>query len=93
MKRSSWKYPFAAPWTYRNILARKHVIVTRMRNVLIVKTLVGKKLSLYNGKNYRSHALTKSDIGHKFGEFVCTRRADGLIHAKKKKKKVVKKKK
>jgi len=47
---------------------------TRDRSSTIVPQLVGKKISVYNGKEYHNIQILVDMVGHKFGEFVGTRK-------------------
>lgn len=47
---------------------------TRDRSSTIVPQLVGKTISVYNGKEYHNIQVSSEMIGHKFGEFVGTRK-------------------
>jgi small subunit ribosomal protein S19 len=47
---------------------------TRDRSSTILPQLVGKQISVYNGKEYHKIQISSSMVGHKFGEFVSTRK-------------------
>lgn len=49
-------------------------ITTRDRSITIIPQLIGKKLFIYNGKEYFSILVSAEMVGHKFGEFVGTRK-------------------
>jgi len=49
-------------------------ITTRDRSNTITPQFVGKRIFVYNGKDYHSVMVTSDMIGHKFGEFVGTRK-------------------
>lgn len=49
-------------------------ITTRDRSNTIVPQFVGKRVFVYNGKDYHAVSVSIDMIGHKFGEFVGTRK-------------------
>lgn len=49
-------------------------VTTMDRSSTIVPQLIGRKVLLYNGKAYHPIYITSDMIGHKFGEFVSTRK-------------------
>ena len=49
-------------------------ITTKDRSSTIIPQLVGKKVSVYNGKEYHPLIVSSDMVGHKFGEFVGTRK-------------------
>lgn len=49
-------------------------ITTRDRSVTIIPQFIGKKVFIYNGKEYHSISVSAEMVGHKFGEFVITRK-------------------
>lgn len=63
-------------------------ITTRDRSITIIPQLIGKKLFIYNGKEYFSVLVSPEMVGHKFGEFVGTRKR--AVYKKKTVKKKVK---
>lgn len=81
MSRSSWKKKFVA----NKILKYKKfrdlsetpthfaTLQTKNRNSSILKTFVGIKGLIYNGKEYKLIKFTKLMVGQKFGEFHNTR--------------------
>jgi small subunit ribosomal protein S19 len=63
-------------------------ITTRDRSVTIIPQFIGKKIFIYNGKDYHSISVSPEMVGHKFGEFVGTRKR--AVYKKKSVKKKVK---
>lgn len=49
-------------------------VTTMDRSSTIVPQLTGKKVLLYNGRAYHPIYVSSDMIGHKFGEFVSTRK-------------------
>lgn len=53
--------------------AKKKLIKTHRRDIVIVPGMVGMKISIYNGKSFIPVIVTEEMLGHKFGEFAPTR--------------------
>ena len=68
----------------------KNIIKTKSRSSVILPRFVNLVVHDYNGKKYIPISVTNDMIGHKFGEFVYTRKFLG--HKKQNKKLVFKKK-
>jgi len=49
-------------------------IKTHLRDIVIVPNLVGKTISIYDGKNFQIVEITIDMIGHRLGEFASTRK-------------------
>jgi len=92
-KRSAWKLPFIHPLTYKSMFKKKKSVTLRIRNILVTKSLLAKKINIHNGSWYQSKLLTKACIGHKLGEFSFPRRCDIELHMLKKLRKRVRRKK
>lgn len=56
---------------------------TRDRSCTIIPQMVGKTISVYNGKEYHNFIVQSEMVGHKIGEFVSTRKR--AVYKKKKK--------
>ena len=56
------------------------------RNLLITKELVGKRVSMYNGKRFFSILVREEMLGYKISEFIKTKDFSFKIHEKKNKK-------
>jgi small subunit ribosomal protein S19 len=54
-------------------IARKKRIRTQMRDIVIVPSMVGMTIGIYNGKSYLDTNITIEMIGHRLGEFSPTR--------------------
>jgi small subunit ribosomal protein S19 len=67
MSRSIWKGPF---------ISKKAI-----RNSVIIPEYLNKTFQIHNGKIFKKLFITQDMIGHKFGEFVLTRKQ--TIHKKK----------
>jgi small subunit ribosomal protein S19 len=53
----------------------KPVLKTHRREIIILPSFVGKKVSVYNGKEYKEIEIKPEMIGHYLGEFAPTRRS------------------
>lgn len=51
----------------------KPVLKTHRREIIILPNFVGRKVSVYNGKEYREIEIKPEMIGHYLGEFSLTR--------------------
>ncbi|MDP3986898.1 MAG: 30S ribosomal protein S19 [Nanoarchaeota archaeon] len=52
---------------------RNKAVKTHHRDLVIVPSMVGMKLQIYNGKTFVPVIVVGEMIGHKFGEFALTR--------------------
>jgi len=101
--RSVWKIPFLDPRILRNSFSlpppflpftrkKKQKVPaahTYLRGSVIPseKSLLGKRVAVYNGRQFSSFIVKRFMFGHKFGEFIVTKRLGRIIHTPKKKKK------
>ena len=60
-------------------LKKKDNIKTHCRNLIIFPEIIGKKIRIYNGKEFIMTAIEPEMIGHRLGEFVLTRK--GVNHS------------
>ncbi len=67
--RSIWKGPYIA----REVLLASDNKKIWSRSSTIVPHLVGKQLSVHNGKKFVAVSITEAMVGHKLGEFAPTR--------------------
>jgi ribosomal protein S19 len=56
------------------------------RSLRIVKGLIGKRISIYNGKEFVSLLIRDYHVGYRFGQFIKTKKLGGNIHNKELKK-------
>lgn len=69
MSRSAWKNPyFDLTFNKKN---NQNVIMSRRSK--IAPSFKGLVFTIYNGKKHVDLIITENMIGHKFGEFSCTR--------------------
>jgi len=54
-------------------LEGKELVKTHDRDIIIIPSMVGKKIAVYNGKEFKSLDITEEMIGHYLGEFSLTR--------------------
>jgi len=88
MSFSKIKGPFCDPVTYLSIVqsSSKSIIPIKSRSSTILSEFIGKKVSVYNGKEYKTFGIiTPNHVGHKFGEFSPTKKP--AIYKRKKLKK------
>ncbi|MBI4895771.1 MAG: 30S ribosomal protein S19 [Candidatus Aenigmarchaeota archaeon] len=50
------------------------LIRTKNREMIVLPEIVGTKIGIYDGKEYKAVTLTQEMIGHVLGEFALTRR-------------------
>lgn len=95
--RAKWKIPFFEFNFLKYLRKKKKKRVTLLcrRNATIVSSFIGLNAGIYNGKRFKVILITDKMIGHKFGEFVFTRRVSSGIdmHVNKKINKLKKSKK
>ncbi|HDP73758.1 MAG TPA: 30S ribosomal protein S19 [Candidatus Woesearchaeota archaeon] len=53
---------------------KKDFVKTHCRDMIVLPVFVGKKLGIYNGKEFVSIQVTSEMLGHRLGEFVPTRK-------------------
>lgn len=51
----------------------KNNVRTHYRNLIIFPSMIGKKVSIYNGKTFNEIEIQPEMIGHRFGEFALSR--------------------
>jgi len=52
----------------------KEILRTHRREIIVLPEFVGKKIAIYNGKEYKVVEIMPEMIGHALGEFAITRR-------------------
>lgn len=96
--RSPWKGPFIDPRLNRDSLISKPpygdkkrrqpvMIHTHLRGTSIPSFLADHRVAVHTGNTYRSFVCRKFMVGHRFGEFIVSKKLGRIIHLKKKKKK------
>lgn len=77
-------------FTRPKVISDKRVVHahTYRRNSAIPKSVLDKRVAVYNGRKFISFMVRKWMLGHKFGEFCLTKRLGSKIHEK-----IIKKKK
>jgi len=71
-----------------NKLPGKYFIINVWsRRSIITKLFVGIKVNIHSGRRLVPLIITNYMVGHRFGEFIFTKRMSSLIHFNKKKKK------
>jgi ribosomal protein S19 len=67
-------------------LEYRQKVAIKERGLVVPDLLMGRRITVYNGRKDFSYIVRKEMVGHKFGEFAMTK-ALGAIHQDKKKKK------
>lgn len=91
MSRSIWKPIYQASCIQKREEARLFWYKIWSRGSVICKKCLGKKVLIYNGKKFVPLYVKFEMLGHKFGEFVFTKRLGRTIHVSAKKSKKSKK--
>ncbi len=52
---------------------KKEILKTHRREIIVLPDFVGKKIAVYNGKEYKTIEIIPEMIGHYLGEFALTR--------------------
>ncbi len=86
MSRSLKKGPYINPKIYKKVLKAKEsgkdtVIKVWDRACVIFPEMVGLKIAVHTGRDFKTIYITESMVGHRLGEFAITRTFKG--HAKK----------
>jgi len=78
--RSIWKGPFVNTNILHEILIlrelnkKKNPIKITSKNSVIFPSFIGLAFSIFNGKKFSNLVITENMVGHKFGEFVVTKK-------------------
>ena len=54
-------------------IAKKKIVKTHQRNLVIAPQMVGMKIQVYNGRSFIPVEITGEMLGHRLGEFALTR--------------------
>lgn len=84
MKKSSKRSVFISNQVFKLLPRRNKLIVTNNRASTIIRRMIGRTISVYNGKYHRRIQITRLMVGHNIGEFVVTKKLGSLIHHTKK---------
>ena len=89
MARAVWKGPFVEESLIKKVEKQKNEtnkkpIKTWSRKSTIIPDFVGVSFLIYNGKKFIAITVSEDMVGHKFGEFVPTRKFFGNTPADKK---------
>ena len=75
--RSKWKGPYIEANVLKKLINKSDKIDTPKiysRGSTILLSFIGKKVAVYNGKQWVSFIITEEMLDHKFGDFVPTRK-------------------
>jgi small subunit ribosomal protein S19 len=70
MSRAKWKGPYLNKSLFKN----KKVLNVWSRSSVIPYSLLGKHVSVHNGKTLIRVYISREKVGYKFGEFVFTKK-------------------
>ena len=86
MSRSSWKLPYISSNLFQKRYLNKTNSNIRIRNSVIPTIFIDKKIKIciFNGTWFLSTIMMPSMLGHKFGEFIFTKKSDTQTHLKRK---------
>jgi small subunit ribosomal protein S19 len=73
-KRSKWKNPYIKKQIILNLNKNQINSIETFKNLTILPKFNGTTFKIYNGKTYINVTINENMIGHKFGEFVNTRK-------------------
>jgi ribosomal protein S19 len=59
------------------------------RAMTILKSMIGRKAGIHNGRDYMGLTIKDYMVGHKFGEYIATRKVGKDMHFRKKGRKVL----
>jgi ribosomal protein S19 len=59
------------------------------RATTILKSMIGRKAGIHNGRDYMGLTIKDYMVGHKFGEYIATRKVGKDMHFRKKGKKAL----
>jgi len=75
MSRSVWKGPFVDAVLIKSFLSsNKKIKRVWSRSSTIPAFLIGEKVMIYNGKEFKPVFISREKVGYKFGEFAFTRK-------------------
>jgi len=90
MSRSIYKGPFFDPQLKTKLELRKkkkQEVILKKKNSIILPEYIDLFFKIYNGKQYLKLKVIEEMVGHKFGEFIFTRKFKKKDKKKKKAKK------
>ena len=74
-QRRSLQRGFTEPQkSFLKKLEKKNNVKTHCRDIIVIPSMVGKLVRLYNGKEYVAITITEEMLGHFMGELVLTRK-------------------
>lgn len=69
-----WKGPFVDNSIMRNLTKKRQITKTWSRRSTILPEFVDKTFEIHNGVHFMRLKINEDMIGHKFGEFIFTRK-------------------
>lgn len=77
MSRSKWKGPFLDKVFFKPSLLKNSRFQVWSRRSVLLSNLIGKKIFIYNGQNFKTINITREKIGFKLGEFALSHQSYG----------------
>lgn len=74
MTRANWKGKFINQRFLTDKILNEKTITVFSRNSAIPENLIGKMVSVYNGKEFKKIFINREKVGFKFGEFSLTKK-------------------
>lgn len=77
MSRSKWKEPFLDKIFLKSSLLKNPRFHVWSRRSVITNNLIGKKIFIHNGLNFKPIIITREKVGFKTGEFALSHQPYG----------------
>ena len=90
-KKANWKLPYIPlRWLSSKNYLKPNLTLSKFRNAIITKSLVGLRANIYNGAWLLTKTFDERMVGCKVGEFSITKRFDAQAQNKRKTKRKTK---
>jgi ribosomal protein S19 len=77
MSRSKWKGPFLDKVFLKSSVLKNPRFQAWSRRSVLTSNLIGKKIFIHNGQNFKPIIITREKIGFKLGEFALSHQPYG----------------
>jgi ribosomal protein S19 len=77
MSRSKWKGPFLDKIFLKSSVVNDSKFQIWSRRSVLTGALIGKKIFIHTGKNFKSIVVTREKVGFKLGEFALSHQTYG----------------
>jgi len=78
--RSYWKLPFINHKYFKKCFLKKRIFKIKFKNSLVSQNFIDKKVTVNNGKYYKTINIVQGMIGFKFGEFLLVKTFPFFVH-------------